>query len=115
MRECFRNGGSEAGGICGGGSGVTGGAVDIVGKPGGATVLLTVTAGSMIGGKIVNNPGAWGNNIRLGIDYSTTFNVPDPSESVSELFNLTVVQVDPATGQIVRTETFRNLTLRASV
>src|SRR5262249_23315163 len=46
--------------------------------------------------------GAWGNNIRLEVDYDTL----DPSQ----MFNLTAVRVDLTTGQPVQTETFRNLT-----
>ncbi len=115
IQQFFLNGGSEAYVIRVGGSGVNAAALNLVQTPGGAAILLTVTAGSMFGGQLVNNPGAWGNNIRVGVDYNTTFSVPDPAESVSELFNLTVTQVDPVTGQIVRSETFRNLTLRAGM
>ena len=52
----------------------------------------------------VHNPGAWGNSIRLDVDYITL----DPTQ----LFNLTAVLIDPATGQTVRSETFRNLTFK---
>lgn len=115
IQQFFLNGGSEAYVVRVGGSGSEAASVELTDKVGSATVLLQATAGSMIGGNLVNNPGAWGNNLRLSVDYNTTNTVPDSSESVSELFNLTVTQVDPVSGQVVRTETFRNLTLRAGV
>ena len=115
IQQFFLNGGSMAYVIRVGGSGINAAAVDLVQAISGTSVLITVTAGSMIGGKLVKNPGTWGNNIRVAVDYNTTSSVPDPTESVSELFNLTITEVDPVTGLIVSTETFRNLTLRSSV
>jgi Bacteriophage tail sheath protein len=49
------------------------------------------------------SPGAWGNNLRLGVDYGTI----DPANT----FNLTVREV--VDGVTVSTETFRNLTMAA--
>ncbi|MDR3415526.1 MAG: phage tail sheath subtilisin-like domain-containing protein [Nevskia sp.] len=60
----------------------------------GGSVLLTATASS---------PGAWGNNVRIDVDYNTT----DPTS----LFNLTVTEVASVNGNttVVATETYRNL------
>ncbi len=68
----------------------------IVVQDGATNNILLVTAA---------NPGQWGNQVRVDIDYGTT----DPST----LFNLTVTEVSFAGGTttVVATETFRNLTL----
>ncbi len=68
----------------------------IVLQDGATNNILLVTAA---------NPGQWGNQVRVDIDYGTT----DPST----LFNLTVTEVSFASGTttVVATETFRNLTL----
>ncbi len=60
----------------------------------GGSVVLTATATS---------PGAWGNNVRLAVDFATT----DPSKQ----FNLTVSLLGVVQGQtkVLKTETFRNL------
>src|SRR5262245_6607354 len=60
----------------------------------GGAVVLTATASS---------PGAWGNNVRLSVDFATT----DPSKQ----FNLTVSLIGVVQGQtkVLKTETFRNL------
>lgn len=114
IQQFFLNGGSEAY-VIRIGVGTVAASVNLVSTIGGAVVVVTMTAGSMVGGKVANNPGVWGNNIRVGVDYNTTSTVPDPTEALNELFNLTVSQIDPVTGQIVRSETFRNLTLRPGV
>jgi phage tail sheath protein FI len=115
IQQFFLNGGSEAYVIRVGGAGINAAAVNLVSTVGGAAVVLTLTAGSMVGGTIASNPGIWGNNIRASVDYATTATVPDSSETVSELFNLTLAQINPTTGQVVKAETFRNLTLRTGV
>ena len=75
---------------------VAGGAVATVGMGDtGAAVLLTASARS---------PGAWGNNIRVEVDYGTA----DPATS----FNLTVTEV--VNGTVAATESFRNLTMTAA-
>lgn len=65
----------------------------------GGTVVLTATAASA---------GAWGNNVRIGVDYGTS----DPTT----LFNLTVTQVSVTNGvtQIVSSEIYRNLVIDPS-
>jgi phage tail sheath protein FI len=115
IQQFFLNGGSEAYVIRVGGAGINAAAVNLVATVGGAAVVLTLTAGSMVGGTIASNPGIWGNNIRASVDYATTATVPDTSEALNELFNLTLAQINPTTGQVVRAETFRNLTLRTGV
>jgi len=67
---------------------------------------LRVTAGRLMKGVSVNDPGSWGNFVRVDIDYDTI--------GPATLFNLTVSEVSPAgTQPVVRTETFRNLTMTA--
>jgi len=68
---------------------------EIVIQDGSSNNILQVSAASA---------GAWGNSLRVDIDYGTT----DPTK----LFNLTVTQVDTSTPpRVIATETFRNLTV----
>ncbi|HEX8237083.1 MAG TPA: phage tail sheath C-terminal domain-containing protein [Abditibacteriaceae bacterium] len=79
-------------------------------KPGaGAIDVVRVTAGQRVRGDSVPNPGAWGNALRVEVDYDTT--KPD------EFFNLAVSEVAVRGGRpvVLRTETFRNLTMREGV
>jgi len=65
---------------------------------------FNVRAGRLIKGVSVDDPGSWGNFIRIDVDYDTT----DPTT----LFNLTVSEISPlGTQPVLRTETFRNLTM----
>jgi len=66
---------------------------------------FTVQVGRRVSGASVSDPGAWGNALRVEIDYTTA----DPTT----LFNLTVseVQVDGDRTSVVQSETYRNLTL----
>jgi phage tail sheath protein FI len=69
-----------------------------------AATSMTVQAGRLWKGVSVADPGTWGNNIRLDVDYDTTNPVT--------LFNLTVSEVLPSGNQpALRTETFRNLSM----
>ena len=72
-----------------------------------AAVSLRATAGRMIGTTAVANPGEWGNNLRIDIDYRCA----DPSTQ----FNLVIseVRLQDGIAQAVRTEVFRNLTMAA--
>jgi len=65
----------------------------------GGTALLTATAA---------DPGAWGNNVRLDVDYNTS--------SPTTLFNLTVTEVATVNGttSVVATESYRNLVIDPS-
>jgi len=71
----------------------------------GGTDLFNVVAGRRILGTSTSNPGVWGNNIYLDIDYDAS----DPSS----LFNLVVSEIGTENGsRVIRgTETFRNLTM----
>jgi phage tail sheath protein FI len=108
IQQFFLNGGSEAWVIRVGQAGSFATAQidlkdDTGAGPGGS---LRVFAGRLIKGTSVRDPGAWGNSIRLDVDYDTT--------DTTTLFNLTVSEVSPAgTQPILRTETFRNLTMAA--
>src|ERR1700730_13674993 len=66
----------------------------------GGTSVLTATAAT---------PGAWGNNVRIDVDFATT----DPKN----FFNLTVTEVGMVNGQqqILATETFRNLIIDSTL
>ena len=67
---------------------------------------LRVRAGRLVKGVSVDDPGAWGNFIRLDVDNDTT--------NPATLFNLTVSEVSPAGSQpVLRTESFRNLSMAA--
>lgn len=70
--------------------------------------VLRATAGRMIGNQAVANPGTWGNNLRIDIDYRCA----DPATQ----FNLIVseVRLQDGIAQPVRTEVFRNLTMAAT-
>jgi phage tail sheath protein FI len=73
-----------------------------------AAVILgdTTPAGSLRAGAA--NAGAWGNNLRIEVDYGTTAPQPTP-----EAFNLTVHEV--IEGEIVNTESFLNLGMDSSL
>ena len=73
------------------------------------SLVLTVTAATGAAGGVVNaDPGAWGNNLRVDVDYGTT----DPTKQ----FNLTVTQVmtSGTTTQVVARETYLNLVVDPS-
>jgi phage tail sheath protein FI len=67
--------------------------------------VVQVFAGGQIRGGSAIDPGTWGNSVRLDVDYD--------SSSPTELFNLTVSEVQQQGDRtiVVSTETFRNLTL----
>ena len=74
---------------------------------GGAT-LADLNAGRRVRGSDYEDPGAWGNGVRIDVDYATS----DPTAS----FNLTVseVVVDDGRARTARSETFRNLVFDAT-
>src|SRR5215471_17460721 len=106
IQQFFLNGGTEAYVVrVGDASTIRSAAVTLLDSSGAtANPIAIVTAASMVNGQAVPSPGAWGNNIRLEVDYDTL----DPSQ----MFNLTAVLKNPATGETVRSETFRNLTFQ---
>lgn len=73
----------------------------------GATAVLRATAGQVIANRAVDNPGTWGNALRIEIDYRTA----DPANQ----FNMVVSQIRLVDGiaQPARTEVFRNLVMTA--
>ncbi len=85
---------------------------------GAAVNLLQVTAGREVRGQSVDDPGAWGNQVRIDIDYDTRV----PNESIdplrvqtnAELFNVTITEMDRRGGRnvVVRTESYPTVTLR---
>ena len=106
IQQFFLNGGSEAYVVRVTGTGAVTAAIDIQDKSSGGSVMLRAFAGQLISGASVANPGQWGNNIRLEVDYNTT--------APGSLFNLSVSEVDPNTGQALSNESFRNLNMTAS-
>lgn len=50
--------------------------------------------------------GAWGSNLRLAVDHDI-----DPDADANTVFNLTVVEIEPASNQRRTTETFRNISI----
>ena len=88
IQQFFLNGGSEAYVIRVGKAGTFATAkIELLDAVGGAA-SLTFEAGRLIKGQSVADPGAWGNFIRLDVDYDTT----DPAA----LFNVTVSEVSPS-------------------
>lgn len=71
------------------------------------TNVLTVTAGRLLKGSSVEDPGEWANNLRIDVDYDTSGTSMLPS------FNLTVSEVALQDGRqmIIQTETYRNLNM----
>jgi phage tail sheath protein FI len=67
--------------------------------------VLRASAGRRLRGVSVDDPGSWGNYLRISVDYNTS----DPSVS----FNLAVSEVTLQDGRqvIVQTETYHNLTM----
>jgi phage tail sheath protein FI len=101
IQQFFLNGGSEAFVIRVGHAFATS-QIDLLDDGGAPT--LHITAGRRIKGVLVEDPGTWGDFVRLDVDYDTT----DPVN----LFNLTISEVSRAgTQPSLRTETFRNLSM----
>ena len=72
----------------------------------GATAAeITLPAGGDTLTLAASSPGAWGDNLRAVVDHDTK----DTSDT--SLFNLTVTEVDPATGNPVATEKFLNVSV----
>ncbi len=118
IQQFFLNGGSEAWVIRVGQTPVGGAAtfataqIDLLDGVGGAG-CLQVFAGRLIRGVAVRDPGAWGNFIRLDVDYDISpSNLFNYDNDPTHLFNLIVSEVaQGGTQPVLRTEIFRNLTL----
>lgn len=97
IQQFFLNGGSEAWVIRTAAGDPDTAAVTMKDAPGGSDVLTAMAA----------SPGAWGNRVRVDVDYDTT----DPAN----LFNLTVTEYVVVGGQMLPStvEDFRNLSMVA--
>ena len=107
IQQFFLNGGTEAWAVrVAGGTGASAARASsgVLTNAAGATVM-NVSAGRRIRGESAEDPGTWGDNLRLEVDYDTR----DPRA----LFNLTVAEVVSLDGRFVvrQTETFRNLSV----
>ena len=74
----------------------------------GSTQVLEATAGRRLKGVSVDDPGEWGNNLRIDVDYNTSH----PANT----FNLTVSEIISQDGRevAVKTETYRNLSMKSA-
>ena len=107
IQQFFLNGGTEAW-VIRTGQGTATASVVLQDTPGGNNVLR-VTAGQLIKGVSVDNPGEWGNRLRIDIDY-VNYNSINPAAT---LFNFTVSEVIEQKGRLVvlQSEPFRNVTM----
>jgi phage tail sheath protein FI len=103
IRQFFLNGGATAH-IVRVASGAFAAASTVL-EDGSGSSVLEAFAGRRIKQDSVEDPGEWGNNLRIDIDYNTT----DPAT----LFNLTVNEIEIQNGSsaVVNTESFRNLSM----
>jgi Bacteriophage tail sheath protein len=105
IKQFFQNGGSECWVVrVGAGAATATATIDDTAGAGG-TLMFRARAGRQIRGEIANNPGLWGNNVLIDVDYDAT--------DAESLFNLIVTEVAVSNGRrsVLRTETFRNLTM----
>jgi phage tail sheath protein FI len=115
LQQFFLNGGTETYVVrVADGTAVTANAVLV----GGGNDIVNVRAGREVLGVSREDPGEWGNALRVEVDHVTAV-PPDVlaagiPETNGELFNLTVSETAVERGRLVvrRTETFRNLTMR---
>ncbi len=101
IQQFFLNGGNEAWIVrVAGGSPV---AASVILLDENSAGTLQATVGRQIGINSVDDPGEWGNNLRIDVDYNAT----DPSSE----FNLVVSEITQANGreEVVQSEVFRNL------
>lgn len=104
LRQFFLNGGTQAWVIRVAAGTPASAAITVEAADG--TAVFRARTGQQVRGESVQNPGTWGDFVRLEVDHDTS----DPGET----FNLTVSEVSTQGGRTVtlREETFRNLTLR---
>jgi phage tail sheath protein FI len=81
------------------------------------TNSLRVTAGRLMKGVSVDDPGTWGNFIRVDVDYDISPpNLFNHDNDPTHLFNMIVSEVSSSgTQPVLRTETFRNVTMTPGV
>ncbi len=106
IQQFFLNGGTEAYVVRVGGGSIGTAHVTLSAA---AVKIVNVSAGRRIRGGSAANPGAWGNALRVEVDYDTSN--PD------EFFNLSIVETELRSGRTVirQSEVFRNLTMRPGV
>ncbi len=82
----------------------TASAIDVLDAPGGGA-SFTATAGRRMGRDTIDDPGTWGDNIRLDVDHDTS----DPAST----FNLAVSEIEMRDNRMatLRSETYRNLSM----
>ena len=119
IQQFFLNGGTEAyvvrvGNVVAGVPSFSAAALAVQDE-GGANSLLVI-AGRLMKGDSVEDPGLWGNFVRLDVDYDISPpNLFGYDSNPANLFNLIVSEISQAgTQPVLRTETFRNLTILPS-
>jgi phage tail sheath protein FI len=113
IQQFFLNGGSQAhvvrvvhDGSAGGTAAATASIVLTAGINGTGDTMMRLRAGRTIRGEAAVNPGAWGNFLRVEVDYDT--------DAPTRHFNVTVQEVQVAGDRttVLQTEVFRNLTMQ---
>jgi phage tail sheath protein FI len=112
IQQFFLNGGSEAWVVRVAAPVFDAAQIDLQDSVGGAGALQ-LFAGRLIKGVSVEDPGTWGNFVRVDVDHDISPpNQFNNDNDPTHLFNLTVSEVSPAgTQPVLRTETHRNLTM----
>ena len=110
LRQFFLNGGSQAYVVRTAGG--TPAPASIVMQDGARADALTATAGRRMGRDTVDDPGAWGNDLRLDVDYDVDLTRSD----AADLFNLTVAEIEVSDGttRILQSYAYRNLSVDPS-
>lgn len=112
IQQFFVNGGSEAWVVRVGDDGLDGAPHIAIATASGTLQqagadIVDARAGRRIRGQSAENPGAWGNNIRLEVELNGT--------AANSTFNLVVSEVDPADQRrVLQSERFINLTLETN-
>ena len=118
IQQFFLNGGTDAWVVRTGDTAVLAAAnVMLMEKAGGTgKKIVNVSAGRRIRGAPVADPGAWGNFVRVEVDYDVAL-APGSTQAFDELFNLTISEISASPGRLTtrRSETYRNLTMREGV
>jgi len=91
IQQFFTNGGSNAWVVRTADKAAVAAGIEL--RDTGGRPVLTASAGRRLRGASVADPGAWGNNLRIEVDYKTS----DPTSTT--LFNLTVSEISMASGR----------------
>jgi phage tail sheath protein FI len=118
IQQFFLNGGTDAWVVRTGDTAVLSAAKQMLMEKAGGTgkKIVNVSAGRRVRGASVADPGSWGNFVRAEVDYDVAL-APGSTQSFDELFNLMISEISPSPGRVttLRTETYRNLTMREGV